>query len=226
MGRWKQNHDRLWSAINKAFIKRLGLGLLVKVLDPSLRPWTNNIGLGPLNKALALSRKKICNAIVIFCWQCCVSLVKFSCWFKFHVNIITDSGVGTIFVYKGLARNTEIGNTPMTVLPNIWRLGQVKDTKFGTNVSNEKLLKALKCKDYSFYCFWVIQGKPTRGGKITPNQISVHGGIKLALTSFYYVSREIWLGNSKKVICIDQSRFYIFPHTQEFKNDWHNFKIF
>ena len=37
---------------------------------------------------------------------------------------------------------------------------------------------------------------------------------KLALTLFYYVSWEIWLGNSKKLICIDQSRFYIF-HTRE-----------
>ena len=27
---------------------------------------------------------------------------------------------------------------------------------------------------------------------------------KLALTSFYYVSREIWLGNLKKLICINQ----------------------
>ena len=41
---------------------------------------------------------------------------------------------------------------------------------------------------------------------------------KLALTSFYYVSREIWLDNSKKLICIDQSRFYIFSHPREFKN--------
>ena len=37
---------------------------------------------------------------------------------------------------------------------------------------------------------------------------------KLALTLFYYVSREIWLGNSKKLICIDQSRFYIFSHPE------------
>lgn len=36
--------------------------------------------------------------------------------------------------------NLEIGNTPAWVLPNIWRLGQVRDTKLGTNVSNEILL--------------------------------------------------------------------------------------
>ena len=42
---------------------------------------------------------------------------------KFHVNIITSSGVMTIFFSKGLTRNPEIGNTPVCVLPDIWRLG-------------------------------------------------------------------------------------------------------
>ena len=41
---------------------------------------------------------------------------------------------------------------------------------------------------------------------------------KLALTLFYYVSREIWLVNSKKLISIDQSRLYIFSYPREFKN--------
>ena len=41
---------------------------------------------------------------------------------------------------------------------------------------------------------------------------------KLAPTSFYYVSRKIWLDNSKKLIYIDQSRFYIFSHKRELKN--------
>ena len=54
------------------------------------------------------------------------SLVKFIYWFKFHVNIITGSGVTTICFYKGLTRNPEIGNTPVWVWPNIWRLGRVR----------------------------------------------------------------------------------------------------
>ena len=33
---------------------------------------------------------------------------------------------------------------PLRVLPNIWRLGQVSDSKFGTNVSNEMLLNTAK----------------------------------------------------------------------------------
>ena len=78
----------------------------------------------------------------------------------------------TIFVYKGFTRNPEIGNTPVWVLPNIWRLGLVGDTKLGMSVSIEKLLNALKCKIYDYYRFWVIKRKLTGGGrvKITPLQ--------------------------------------------------------
>ena len=46
----------------------------------------------------------------------------------------------TISFYKGPTWNPEIGNVPIWVLLNIWRLERVKDTKFGTNVSNEMLL--------------------------------------------------------------------------------------
>ena len=103
--------------------------------------------------------------------SCFVSLVKFSYWSKFHVNIITGSGIMTIFFYKGLIRNPEIGNTPVWVLSNIWRLGRVRGTKFGANVSNRMLLNATKFQGYSFYRSRVIKRKPTGaggGGKITP----------------------------------------------------------
>ena len=98
---------------------------------------------------------------VKFFWGYFVSFVKFSYWSKFHVNIITASGIMT--------RNPEIGNTHVWVLPNTWKLGRVMDTKFGTNVSNRMLLNAAKSRVYSFYRSWVIKGKPTggRGGKIT-----------------------------------------------------------
>ena len=42
-----------------------------------------------------------------------VSLVKLSYWSKFHVNIITGSGVMTISVYKGLIRNPKVRNNPV-----------------------------------------------------------------------------------------------------------------
>ena len=43
-----------------------------------------------------------------------------------------------IFIYKGLDRHTEIRNSPVWVLLHIWRLEQVRDTKFGWNVSHKK----------------------------------------------------------------------------------------
>ena len=119
------------------------------------------------------------DVIVNFFWRCFVSLVKFSYCSKNHVNIITRSGIMTIFFYKGLTRNSDIGNTLIWVLPNIWRLGRVMDTKFGTNVSTRILLNAAKFQGYSIYRFWVIKGKPTRGGGIPlptpppPTQIRV-----------------------------------------------------
>ena len=83
---------------------------------------------------------------------------------SFTDNIITGSGFMITYFYKRLTTNLEIGNTPVRVLPNIWRLGRVKDTKYGTNVSNEMLLNATKCQGYSFYRFLVIKGKPAGGG--------------------------------------------------------------
>ena len=105
-------------------------------------------------------------------WDYFVSLVTFSYWYKFHVNTIVGSGVMTVFFCKGLTRNLKIWNTPVWALSNIWRLGQVRDTKFSKNVSNIILLNATKYQGYSFHRFWVIKGKPTGregGGKITPS---------------------------------------------------------
>ena len=65
--------------------------------------------------------------------------------------------------------NPEIGSSLAWIFPNIWRLGQVMDTKFGTNVSNRILLKGAKFQGYSFYRFWVIKGKPTVGVKLSPH---------------------------------------------------------
>ena len=84
--------------------------------------------------------------VVVNFFCCFVFLVKFSFWSKFHVSIITGSGVMTISFYMWLTRNLEIGNTHVWVLPNIWRLGRVRDTKFSTDVSNKTLLNAENVK--------------------------------------------------------------------------------
>ena len=59
-----------------------------------------------------------------------------------------------------LTRNPEIGNTLVWVLPNIWGLGRIRDTKFGTNMSNEMLLNATKCQGYNFCLFRVLTTSP------------------------------------------------------------------
>ena len=52
--------------------------------------------------------------------------------------------------YMGLTSNLEISNTPSKFCPISGDWGGVRDTKFGANVSNEKLLNAAKCQSYSF----------------------------------------------------------------------------
>ena len=41
---------------------------------------------------------------------------------------------------------------------------------------------------------------------------------RLALTSFYYLNRKIWLDDQWKLFCIDQSRLLNFPHPGKSKN--------
>ena len=62
---------------------------------------------------------------------------------------------------RDLAKKPQIKNTPVWILCNIWRLGWVRDIKFGMSVSITKLLNAAKFQIYIQYCFWVIKGKPT-----------------------------------------------------------------
>ena len=55
--------------------------------------------------------------IVKLFWCRFVSVVKFSYWFKFHVSILTGSGVMTIFFSTGLTKTPEIRNTPSEFCP-------------------------------------------------------------------------------------------------------------
>ena len=84
--------------------------------------------------------------------------------------LVTDPSLSSIsslalelrpFFFKGLARNPEIGNNLVLVLLNTWRLGQVRNTKFGKKVSSKMLLNAAKCQGHSFNRFWLIKGQPT-----------------------------------------------------------------
>ena len=81
-------------------------------------------------------------------------------------------------------------DTSVRVLPNIWRLGQVRNTRFGVNIPNENVLNAAKCLVYCFYRFWFIKGKLTGKNreelKIHPfTQIRVK--LKLKLDNLKYI---------------------------------------
>ena len=102
----------------------------------------------------------------------------------------------TIYFFKGLTRNPEIGNTPIWVLFNIWRLGQVRNTKFGMDVFNKILLNAANCQGYNF----------TLSKLLKENQ---QGGVKLPyppLTRFekrntvvnYWIHRSVRLIRQRK----------------------------
>ena len=77
-------------------------------------------------------------------WRGLVSLVKIRYWLKFHVNITTVSGITTTFFYNGLTRNPEIGNIPVWVLSNIWRLWEVMKMN---NLARMTLIE----------CYWMLQ---------------------------------------------------------------------
>ena len=104
---------------------------------------------------------------VKFFWRCFVSLVKFSYWSKFHVNIITGSGIMKIFFYKGLTRNPEIGNTPSEFYPisgdwgKLWiqNLAQMSPIKYYWMLQNSSVT--------ALTVFELLRENQL-GGKITP----------------------------------------------------------
>ena len=113
------------------------------------------------------------HVIVNFFWRCFVSLIKFSDWSKFHVNIISGSAVMTIFFYKRLTRNSEIGNTPVWVLPNTGDWG-----KLGIpNLARMSLIKyywMLQNARVTAFTVSELLRENQQGGKITaPTRIRV-----------------------------------------------------
>ena len=97
-------------------------------------------------------------------WCCCVSLVMFSYWSKFHVSIITGSGVMTIYFIRDWPQvwKSEICLSKFCVISGGWSKLGIPNV---AQMSNEMLLNAAECQSYSLCCFWVVKGKPTGGIK-------------------------------------------------------------
>ena len=115
-----------------------------------------------------------------------VVLFLLSSLFNDQIFMSTSSLVLELWQFSFISDWPEIRNTFVWVLPNKWKLGQVRNTKFATNISNKMLLNAAKFQGYSFYCFWVIKGKPIG---IFKNYLSVIAS-KTGLLRVFYIQRE------------------------------------
>ena len=111
--------------------------------------------------------------------------VIFSYWSRFHVNIMTGSGVMTIFVCKGLTRNPKTGNTPIWVLPNTW--GELE-------IPNLARMFVIKC-------YWMLQitsvatfivsevlRENQQGDKLPPLPTQIRVKIAIKLIFFLFLS--------------------------------------
>ena len=132
-----------------------------------------------------------------------VSLVKFSYCCKFHVNMITASGVMTISFYEGLTRNAGSRNTPLWVLPIIRRLGRdwcywlCYFTMLSANVSYYLNLKIKRNKSFKCNISFNSQNLKTKRNKSckfnTPLAIRIwrQNVINLANVTFH-ITEECW----------------------------------
>ena len=88
----------------------------------------------------------------------------------------------------------EIRNTPVWVLPNIGRVGWVRNIEFGTNVSNEMLLSAAKDRVISFTVSELLRKNQKEGGKITPSPTQVR-----VKTKIIDLERKDWYSSKSDV---------------------------
>ena len=69
-----------------------------------------------------------------------------------HIQLGVGGRDGASVLMGGFKKNHGMGGGPPPTKGNP-RLGGLRDTKFGTNLSNKKLLNAAKFQGYSFYRF-------------------------------------------------------------------------
>ena len=88
-------------------------------------------------------------------------------WSKLAIYGENENDVNFVTILLKIDQKGQNRKYPYLSFSDIWKLGWVRDTKFGANVSNKMLLNAAKCQSYRFYHFWVIKGNPTGGGRKT-----------------------------------------------------------
>ena len=108
----------------------------VKIIDGAIEIWDQNC-----SKA---------NTIFHILWRCRVFLVKLVTGPSFKLISLLVLQLWQFPFIRGLARNLQIRSYLIWVLSNIWKLGPVRDIKFGVNVSNKKLLNAVNARHTAF----------------------------------------------------------------------------
>ena len=66
-------------------------------------------------------------------------------------------------------------------MPDIWKLGQVRDAKFGTNASNKIAVNVVEFQGFIFHRFWVVKEKTTGRGEVK---------LLLSLTQIWVIVRN------------------------------------
>ena len=100
--------------------------------------------------------------LTFFWFSCQVQLpVKVSC--QYHQCFWSYDN----FLLQGIEQKSGMRKYPHLSLAQHLGFGQTKDTKFGTNLSNEMLLNAAKYQCCRFYHLWVINSKQTGMVEIT-----------------------------------------------------------
>ena len=105
-------------------------------------------------------------------WRCFVSLVTFSYSSKFHVNIITGSGVwqfSLIGDWPGI-RKLEITPSEFCPIPGDWSELGIPNLARSSLIKYYWMLPNARVK-VKFYFYWVIKGNPIGGVKLPPTQI-------------------------------------------------------
>ena len=103
--------------------------------------------------------------IVKFFWLCFFCLVKFSYWSKFHVNIITGSGVMTIFFIRDSPeiRKSEKLSPDFCPISGDWGEWRIP------NLAGTSLIK----------CYWILQNAKVTAFTVSELLTEKQQGVKL-----------------------------------------------
>ena len=142
---------------------------------------------------------------VKFFWRCFVSLVKFSYWSKFHVNIITGLELWQFF-YKGLTRNSEIEIPPSEFCPISADWGKLWIPNLAWMSLIERYWMLQNSRVTAFSVLELLrENQLGGGGNFTPTQIRVNGQNLLSLTNYFLnFSNTYW----QNVPAIDSLVFF------------------